>query len=37
MIIKHSEVYKEKEADRLQQADTGGKVAVATSVPGATP
>lgn len=37
MIIKHSEVYKEKEADRLQQADVGGKMPVATSVPGATP
>jgi hypothetical protein len=37
MIVKHSEVYKEKEADRLQQADVGGKVPAATSVPGTTP
>lgn len=30
MIVKHSEVYKEKEAERLSQADTNGKVPVTT-------
>lgn len=33
MIVKHSEVYKEKEAERLDQADVNGKVPV-TSVGG---
>jgi cytochrome c-type biogenesis protein CcmE len=37
MIIKHSEVYKEKEGERLNQADIGGKVPVASSIPGTTP
>jgi cytochrome c-type biogenesis protein CcmE len=30
MIVKHSEVYKAKEAERLTQADEGGKVPVTT-------
>ena len=30
MIVKHSEVYKEKEAERLNQADVNGKVPVTT-------
>ena len=31
MIVKHSEVYKEKEAERLDQADVNGRVPVAGS------
>jgi len=31
MIVKHSEVYKEKEADRLSEADVNGRVPVAGS------
>jgi cytochrome c-type biogenesis protein CcmE len=31
MIVKHSEVYKAKESERLAQADQGGKVPVATA------
>jgi cytochrome c-type biogenesis protein CcmE len=30
MIVKHSNVYQEKEAERLKQADEGGKVPVTT-------
>lgn len=31
MIVKHSEVYKEKERERLNEADVGGKVPVTTT------
>ena len=31
MIIKHSEVYKEQQSDRIRQADEGGQVPVTTT------
>ena len=31
MIVKHSEVYKEKEAERLQQAEVNGQIPVTTA------
>jgi hypothetical protein len=31
MIVKHSEVYKEKEAERLVQAEVNGQIPVTTT------